>query len=93
MTKYDEKFNLPVISPAESINEPLGKILADHNKLQIRIAETEKYAHITFFFNGYRKEPFPNEYRVLVPLLISPLRSGPGNDGQNRHRPSSQFYQ
>ncbi|MEK7574510.1 MAG: 2,3-bisphosphoglycerate-independent phosphoglycerate mutase [Patescibacteria group bacterium] len=72
MTKYDEKFNLPVISPAESINEPLGKILADHNKLQIRIAETEKYAHITFFFNGYRKEPFPNEYRVLVPSLNLP---------------------
>ena len=88
MTKYDEKFNLPIISPPESINEPLGKVLTDHNKLQIRIAETEKYAHITFFFNGYRKEPFPNEYRVLVPSLnVSALRPSPGNDGQNRHRP------
>ena len=72
MTEYDEKFKLPVISPSESITEPLGKVLADHNKLQIRIAETEKYAHVTFFFNGYRKEPFPNEYRVLVPSLNVP---------------------
>jgi 2,3-bisphosphoglycerate-independent phosphoglycerate mutase len=72
MTQYEEKFNLPVVFPPESINEPLGKVLSDHNKTQVRIAETEKYAHVTFFFNGYRKEPFPNEYRILVPSINAP---------------------
>lgn len=72
MTRYDDKFNLPIAFPPEPINEPLGKVLSDHNKTQVRIAETEKYAHITFFFNGYRKEPFPNEYRILVPSINTP---------------------
>jgi len=72
MTQYEEKFNLPVAFPPETINEPLGKILADNGKTQLRIAETEKYAHVTFFFNGYRQEPFPNEYRILVPSLNVP---------------------
>lgn len=72
MTRYDEKFNLPVIFPPESINESLGKILSDNDKMQLRIAETEKYAHVTFFFNGYRKEPFPNEFHILVPSLNTP---------------------
>lgn len=72
MTRYEEKFNLPVAFPPETINEPLGKVLAAHNKVQLRIAETEKYSHVTFFFNGYRKEPFLNEYRLLVPSLNVP---------------------
>lgn len=72
MTLYEEKFNLPVAFPPETINEPLGKVLADNNKIQLRIAETEKYAHVTFFFNGYRQKPFPNEYRILVPSLNVP---------------------
>ncbi|MFA5083957.1 MAG: 2,3-bisphosphoglycerate-independent phosphoglycerate mutase [Candidatus Paceibacterota bacterium] len=72
MTRYDEKFNLPVVFPPDLNNENLGKILSDSSKIQLRIAETEKYAHVTFFFNGYRKEPFPNEFRVLVPSLNAP---------------------
>ena len=72
MTRYDEKFNLPAAFPPESVNEPLGKILSDNNKTQLRIAETEKYAHVTFFFNDYHKDPFPNEFRVLVPSLNAP---------------------
>jgi 2,3-bisphosphoglycerate-independent phosphoglycerate mutase len=72
MTRYDEKFNLPVAFPPETINKPLGKILAENDKIQLRIAETEKYAHVTFFFNGYHKEPFTNEYRILVPSLNVP---------------------
>ncbi len=72
MTRYDEKFNLPAVFPPESTNETLGKVLSDNNKIQLRIAETEKYAHVTFFFNGYRKEPFPNEFRILVPSLNAP---------------------
>jgi 2,3-bisphosphoglycerate-independent phosphoglycerate mutase len=72
MTQYEEKFNLPVAFPPETINEPLAKVLADNNKTQLRIAETEKYSHVTFFFNGYRQEPFPNEYRILVPSFNVP---------------------
>jgi len=72
MTRYDEKFNLPVIFPPEDISEPLGKVLSENNRTQLRIAETEKYAHVTFFFNGYRKEAFPNEFRILVPSINSP---------------------
>jgi 2,3-bisphosphoglycerate-independent phosphoglycerate mutase len=72
MTQYEKKFKLPVAFPPETINESLGKILADNNKIQLRIAETEKYSHVTFFFNGYRPEPFPNEYRILVPSLNVP---------------------
>ena len=67
MTNYSKTFSVPVAFPNEAINAPLGKILADSGRLQLHIAETEKYAHITYFFNGYREEPFPNEYRVLIP--------------------------
>ena len=46
---------------------PLGRIIAENGKTQLRIAETEKYAHVTYFFNGYREKPFENEFRILVP--------------------------
>lgn len=45
----------------------LGEYLADNGKTQLRIAETEKYAHVTFFFSGGREEPFPGEERILIP--------------------------
>ena len=45
----------------------LGELLAERGLTQLRVAETEKYAHVTFFFNGGREEPFPGEERVLVP--------------------------
>ncbi len=67
MTNYSSKFEVPVAFPPERIDEPLGKVLADHGALQLRVAETERYAHVTFFFNGYREKPFSNEYRVLIP--------------------------
>lgn len=69
MTKYEDKFNNPVAFPPQMIENPLGKILSDLGKTQLRIAETYKYAHVTYFFNGYREEPFKNEYRVLIPSL------------------------
>jgi len=53
--------------PPENINEPLAKVLADNGLKQLHIAETEKYAHVTFFFNGGRETPFENEDRILVP--------------------------
>ena len=67
MTNYLEKFNAPIAYPPEKIENPLAKVLADNDRTQIHIAETAKNAHITYFFNGYRKQPFPNEYRVLIP--------------------------
>jgi len=66
-TQYSNKFNLPVAFPSEEITNPLGKVLADSDKVQLRVAETEKYAHVTYFFNGFKETPFKNEYRVLIP--------------------------
>ncbi len=72
MIEYDKTCTFPVIFPPEKIEVPLGKILADRGKIQLRVAETEKYAHITYFFNGLREEPFENEYRVLIPSQSAP---------------------
>lgn len=65
--EYDPIIKIPTLFPPEALGNPLGKVLADHGKTQWRIAETEKYAHITYFFNGLRKEPFNGEYRILIP--------------------------
>ncbi len=67
MTRYREDFEVPVLFEADRTDAPLGKVLADAGAVQLRIAETEKYAHVTYFFNGYRDQPFAGEYRVLVP--------------------------
>lgn len=67
MTQYTEKYSVPVAFPAEKVENPLGKVLSDAGKTQMRIAETEKYAHVTFFFNGYKDLPFKSENRVLIP--------------------------
>ncbi len=66
-TKYLEIFNAPVAFPSETVEMPLGRVLAENGKTQLRIAETEKYAHVTYFFNGYKEQPFENEFRILVP--------------------------
>lgn len=67
MTAYDEKFSLPVAFPKESIHNTLGEYISKAGLKQLRLAETEKYAHVTYFFNGGREEPFPGEDRILVP--------------------------
>ncbi len=67
MTDYSKKFSCAVAFPNEEINQPLGKVLSDAGKTQMLIAETEKYAHVTYFFNGYRDEPFAGQFRVLIP--------------------------
>jgi 2,3-bisphosphoglycerate-independent phosphoglycerate mutase len=67
MTQIREDFKVPVAFGPQSIKNPLGKILAENGKTQLRMAETQKYAHVTFFFNGLNDAPFPNEYRVLIP--------------------------
>ncbi len=68
-TEYSPQFHMPVAFPQEKVVNPLGRILSERGLVQLRLAETEKYAHVTYFFNGLREEPFPNEYRVLIPSL------------------------
>lgn len=68
MTNYDDSFKgIKVVYDKENIKDTLGEVLAKNNKKQIRIAETEKYPHVTFFFNGGREEPFKGEQRILCP--------------------------
>ena len=66
-TEYDRNFTLPVVFQPLSMTHILGEEISSHNLSQLRIAETEKYAHVTYFFNGGREEPFPLEDRILVP--------------------------
>ncbi len=67
MTQYDEKFGLPIAFKPQSLKNILGEVLENNNVKQFRTAETEKYAHVTFFFNGGVEQPFSTETRVLVP--------------------------
>ncbi len=68
MTEYDKTFsNVHVIFETDNLNNTLGEILQQQGLKQIRIAETEKYPHVTFFFNGGREEPFEGEKRIMVP--------------------------
>jgi 2,3-bisphosphoglycerate-independent phosphoglycerate mutase len=66
MTQYDEKFALPIISPPQHHNHILGGVLEDAKLRNLRTAETEKYAHVTFFFNGGTEKPFAGEERILT---------------------------
>jgi len=65
--EYDAEFGLPVAFPSERPRRILAELLAERGLSQLRVAETEKYAHVTFFFNCGVEEPFPGEERVLVP--------------------------
>ncbi len=67
MTEYESGLPVDVAFPADNVDQPLAKILADRGLKQFHSAETEKYAHVTFFFNGGREKPYPGEDRVLVP--------------------------
>ncbi|MGZ3429845.1 MAG: 2,3-bisphosphoglycerate-independent phosphoglycerate mutase, partial [Polyangia bacterium] len=67
LTQYDASFPLAVAYPPQSLKMILGEYLADQGLAQFRTAETEKYAHVTFFFNGGREEPFAREERRMVP--------------------------
>ena len=67
MTSYDKSFkNIEVIYNKEDLKNTLGEVVSNLGLTQLRIAETEKYAHVTFFFSGGREEPFENENRILV---------------------------
>ncbi len=67
MTLYDEKFTLPLAFPPVHLDEILGEVISKQGLNQLRIAETEKYAHVTYFFNGGEEKAFPLEDRCLIP--------------------------
>jgi 2,3-bisphosphoglycerate-independent phosphoglycerate mutase len=67
LTEYSKDFDIPVAFPTEKPTNTLGQVLAKLGLRQLRIAETEKYAHVTFFFNGGREQPFEGEDRILIP--------------------------
>ena len=67
MTQYEEGLDVTVAFPPQDLQNTLGQVLADHQIKQFRVAETEKYAHVTFFFNGGVEDPNPLEDRLLVP--------------------------
>jgi 2,3-bisphosphoglycerate-independent phosphoglycerate mutase len=67
MTEYEAGLPVEVAFPADNVDAPLAKILSDRGMKQFHTAETEKYAHVTFFFNGGREAPYPGEDRLLVP--------------------------
>ena len=67
LTEYDVRFPSPFIFPSEDLKNILGELVSVAGKSQLRIAETEKYAHVTYFFNGGVEKPFPGEERKLIP--------------------------
>ncbi len=67
MTSYDRTFNLPVAFPPQSMANIVGEVVSNAGQTMFRTAETEKYAHVTYFFNGGVETPFPGEERLLVP--------------------------
>ena len=67
MTQYDKNFSLPIVIPAESMDNLLANVMSQANLRNLRVAETEKYAHVTYFFNGGIEKPFPGEDRALIP--------------------------
>jgi len=67
MTRYDREFPVPAVFPPQTLRNTLGEVVSEAGLRQLRLAETEKYAHVTFFFSGGREEPYPGEDRILVP--------------------------
>lgn len=68
MTQYDHQYHdIHVIFENDDLKKTLGEVLADHGKSQLRIAETEKYPHVSFFFSGGRETPFEGEKRIMIP--------------------------
>jgi 2,3-bisphosphoglycerate-independent phosphoglycerate mutase len=67
LTEYHQDFSFPIAYPSVDVKNGIGEVLAQHGLKQLRLAETEKYAHVTFFLNGGRDAPFEGESRILVP--------------------------
>jgi 2,3-bisphosphoglycerate-independent phosphoglycerate mutase len=98
MTEYEAGLPVDIAFPADNVDEPLAKILSDRGLKQFHTAETEKYAHVTFFFNGGREAPFPGEDRLLVPSPkvatydLQPEMSAPGLTDEAVRRIQSGMY-
>ena len=71
-TEYDATFGLPVVFPPQTFSGSLAEVLAAHGRTSLRLAETEKYAHVTYFFNCGDEQPPPGEDRILVPSPAVP---------------------
>src|SRR5207244_3684204 len=88
MTMYDETFTAPIAFPKQPLNNILSAVLSQHGIHQFRTAETEKYAHVTYFLNGGFEEPYPGEDRKLIPSPkvatydLQPEMSLPGVSGE-----------
>jgi 2,3-bisphosphoglycerate-independent phosphoglycerate mutase len=67
MTRYQEDFDCPVVFEEQNVGETMAEVLAEHGARQLHVAETEKYAHVTYFFNGGREDEWAGETRILVP--------------------------
>ena len=67
LTEYDEKYSSPIVFPPERLKKVLGEVVGAAGKKQLRIAETEKYPHVTYFFNGGEEVAFPGEDRAIIP--------------------------
>jgi 2,3-bisphosphoglycerate-independent phosphoglycerate mutase len=67
MTRYSEEIDCPVLFGEQQVDQVMAEVVAAHDATQLHMAETEKYAHVTYFFNGGREEEFPGEKRLLVP--------------------------
>ncbi len=67
MTRYRDDFDCPVVFGVQEVENTLAEVLAENGLRQLHVAETEKYAHVTYFFNGGREEEWPGEVRILVP--------------------------
>jgi 2,3-bisphosphoglycerate-independent phosphoglycerate mutase len=84
LTSYDQTFNLPVAFLPQSMANIMAEVLSKNGRTMLKTAETEKYAHVTYFFNGGRETPFPGEDRVLIPSQkvatydLMPEMSAPG---------------
>ena len=84
MSRYEEGLPVAVAFPSTDVVTPLARVVSDAGLLQLHVAETEKYAHVTFFFNGGREDPFPGEERALIPSPrvatydLQPEMSAPG---------------
>ena len=67
LTEYDETYGCPIVFSTQMLERILGEIVSEAGLKQLRIAETEKYPHVTYFFNGGIEKQYPNEDRVIVP--------------------------
>jgi 2,3-bisphosphoglycerate-independent phosphoglycerate mutase len=67
MTKYRDDFDFPIAFPEQTVDQVMAEVISEHGLRQLHMAETEKYAHVTYFFNGGREEKFPGETHLMVP--------------------------